>query len=234
MVIETSKLKRTLVKIVATLQIGVGVLLLSGTIALTLTAYKTVRDESEQLVENLSATTNALESLRISYEQSAENLFAMTVAMDDVAEKLVEVSESVTETGKKFVEYGYVEKPSFFNKLKPFTEWFRNSGEKLKEVGGDVVSVSAFLNEQSKIIKAYRSDGHAKTMLAMAETIESLHHVMQRLKDSDRSAVHWCGFVCILGFCVSMLFFTNGLLLCFVNRLGYTASPALTSAIGRD
>ena len=29
------------------------------------------------------------------------------------------------------------------------------------------------------------------------------------LEDGDHSAVLWCGFVCVLGFCVSMLFIMN-------------------------
>ena len=32
------------------------------------------------------------------------------------------------------------------------------------------------------------------------------------LEDGDHSAVLWCGFVCVLGFCVSMLFIVNGTL----------------------
>lgn len=195
-------------------------MLLVGTIALSLTAYRTVRNESEQLVANLSAAADALESLRALYAQSANNLFGLTDSMDDVAEKLGEVSESVSETGRRFLEYGNVEKTSIINKLNPFKEWFRNSGEKLKDVGKDVVSVSAVLKEQSRTIKEYRADGHKKTLLAMEETAGSIRHIMQMLNDGDRSAVLWCGFVCILGFCVSMLFFTNGIFLFLVNWLG--------------
>ena len=53
-------LKRALAKVVAALQICIGVLLLVGTVYLTLTAYKTVRYESEQIAENLSAAGKAL------------------------------------------------------------------------------------------------------------------------------------------------------------------------------
>ena len=91
-------MKQILVKTVAALQIVVGVLLLIGTVGLTTTAYRTVRSESEQLAENLSAAA------------------------------------------------------------------------------------------------------------------ESLRHAM-RMLDNGNSTARWCGFVCILGFCVSMLFFANGLLL---------------------
>ena len=71
-------MKRILVKFASVLQIVVGALLLVGTVGLTTTAYRTVRDESEQLAENLSAATEALESLRATYEQSATSLFAET------------------------------------------------------------------------------------------------------------------------------------------------------------
>ena len=211
-------MKQTLVKIVAALQIVVGVLLLVGTVGLTTTAYRTVRDESEQLAANLSASAEALESLRATYEQSATSLFGLTEAMDDVSAKLVVVSGAISETGRRFSEYGKVEESPLLSMLKPFTEWFKSSGEKLKEVGRDVRSVSVALGGQSEAIKTYRADGHDKTMDAITKTAESLRHAMQML-DNGNSAARWCGFVCLLGFCVSMLFFANGMLLFLFARI---------------
>ena len=211
-------MKQTLVKIVAALQIVVGVLLLVGTVGLTTTAYRTVRDESEQLAANLSAAAEALESLRATYEQSATSLFGLTEAMDDVSAKLVVVSGAILETGSRFSEYGKIEESSLLGMLKPFTEWFKNSGEKLREVGRDVRSVSLALNDQSEAIKTYRDDGHDKMLDAITKTAESLRHAMQLL-DNGNSAARWCGFVCLLGFCVSMLFFANGMLLFLFARI---------------
>ena len=205
-------MKQILVTTVAVLQIVVGALLLVGTVGLPTTAYQTVRSESEQLAENLSAVAESLDSLRTSYEQSAANLFGLTGAMDDVAEKLDGVSGAISETGRRFSEYGKDEDSSLLAMLKPFTEWFKNSGEKLKEVGRDVGAVSIALKGQSNAIKTYRADGHDKTMDAITKTVESLRHAM-RMLDNGNSVARWCGFVCILGFCVSMLFFINGLLL---------------------
>ena len=211
-------MKQILVKIVAALQIVVGVLLLIGTIGLTTTAYRTVRDESEQLAANLSASAEALESLRATYEQSATSLFGLTEAMDDVSAKLVVVSGAISETGRRFSEYSKVEESPLLSMLKPFTEWFKSSGEKLREVGRDVRSVSVALSGQSEAIKTYRADGHDKTMDAITKTAESLRHAMQML-DNGNSAARWCGFVCLLGFCVSMLFFANGMLLFLFARI---------------
>ena len=211
-------MKQTLVKIVAALQIVVGALLLIGTVGLTTTAYRTVRDESEQLAANLSASAEALESLRATYEQSATSLFGLTEAMDDVSAKLVVVSGAISETGRRFSEYGKVEESPLLSMLKPFTEWFKSSGEKLKEVGRDVRAVSVALSGQSEAIKTYRADGHDKTMDAITKTAESLRHAMQML-DNGNSAARWCGFVCLLGFCVSMLFFANGMLLFLFARI---------------
>ena len=211
-------MKQTLVKIVAVLQIVVGALLLIGTVGLTTTAYRTVRDESEQLAANLSASAEALESLRATYEQSATSLFGLTEAMDDVSAKLVVVSGAISETGRRFSEYGKVEESPLLSMLKPFTEWFKSSGEKLREVGRDVRSVSVALSGQSEAIKTYRADGHDKTMDAITKTAESLRHAMQML-DNGNSAARWCGFVCLLGFCVSMLFFANGMLLFLFARI---------------
>ena len=211
-------MKQTLVKIVAALQIVVGMLLLVGTVGLTTTAYRTVRDESEQLAANLSASAEALESLRATYEQSATSLFGLTEAMDDVSAKLVVVSGAISETGRRFSEYGKVEESPLLSMLKPFTEWFKSSGEKLKEVGRDVRAVSVALSGQSEAIKTYRADGHDKTMDAITKTAESLRHAMQMLGNGN-SAARWCGFVCLLGFCVSMLFFANGMLLFLFARI---------------
>jgi len=215
---EVFDLKRAFARIAAALQIGIGALLLVGTIGLALTAYRTIREESMQLAENLSAAVDALGSLRDAYAQSAGNLFGLTSAMDDVAEKLVGVSGTVSETGRRFGNYGNVEGASFWGRLKPFTEWFKNSGEKLREVGEDVETVSEALKSQSRAIKDYREGGHEKTLDAIAKTAESLSRTKAML-DNSHSVGLWCGFVCVLGFCVSMLFFTNGALLFLFARI---------------
>jgi hypothetical protein len=188
-------LKRTLARSVAALQICIGALLLVGTVYLTLTAYKTVRYESEQIAENLSAAGKALESVRVTYGQSADSLFGLTDAMDDISTKLSGVSETVCGIGE------------LFSKV-----WLAGAGEKWKDVGKDIASISEAVKKQGEAIKLYRDDGHAKTMIALTETIESLRHA-ERMLDNSSSSGRWCGFVCILGFCVSMLFFANGLLL---------------------
>lgn len=218
-------MKQMLVKVVAALQFVVGVLLLIGTVGLTTTAYRTVRSESEQLTENLSAAAESLDALRTSYEQSAANLFGLPGAMDDVSEKLDEVSGAISETGRRFAEFGKAEESLLLSVLKPFTEWFKSSGVKLKEVGRDVRSVSVALKGQSDAIKAYRADGHDKTLDAITKTAESLRHAM-RMLDNGNSAARWCGFVCLLGFCVSMLFFTNGALLYVLARAARPAERA--------
>ena len=188
-------LKRALARFVAALQICIGALLLVGTVYLTLTAYKTVRYESEQIAENLSAAGKALESVRVTYSQSADSLFGLTDAMDDISTKLSGVSETVCGIGE------------LFSKV-----WLAGAGEKWKDVGKDIASISEAVKKQGEAIKLYRDDGHAKTMIALTETIESLRHA-ERMLDNGSSSGRWCGFVCILGFCVSMLFFANGLLL---------------------
>ena len=80
------------------------------------------------------------------------------------------------------------------------------------DVGKDIASISEAVKKQGEAIKLHRDDGHAKTMIALTETIESLRHA-ERMLDNGSSSGRWCGFVCVLGFCVSMLFFVNGLLL---------------------
>lgn len=193
-------LKRALARSVAALQICIGALLLVGTVYLTLTAYKTVRYESEQIAENLSAAGKALESVRVTYGQSADSLFGLTDAMDDISAKLSGVSETVCGIGE------------LFSKV-----WLAGAGEKWKDVGKDIASISGAVKKQGEAIKLYRDDGHAKTMIALTETIESLRHA-KRMLDNGSSSGRWCGFVCVLGFCVSMLFVMNGVILCVFVR----------------
>lgn len=194
-------MKRMLVRIVAVLQIVIGGLLMVGTIGLTQTAYRTVRDESRQLTDNLSAAADALESWRTTYAQSATNLFDFTGTIDDVSTKLGGVSEKVFRVGELLA------------KLR-----FKDTGEKWKDVGNDIASISETLKRQSEAIEGYRDDGHEKFLLAISKTVESLRNTIRKL-DGGRPAGRWCGFVCVLGFCVSVLFFTNGALLLIVNRL---------------
>jgi len=198
---EGSKLKRALAKIAAALQICIGALLLVGTIYLTLTAYKTVRDESEQITQNLAAAGNALESLRATYGQSAANLFGLAGPMGDIGAKLSGVSVSLERIGGLFPDVWPV----------------KGVGEKWKEVSNDIGSIAEAVKNQGKTIEWYRDDGHKKTLDALSETIKSIRHVTYML-DGANSAGRWCGFVCILGFCVSMLFFTNGALLFVLVR----------------
>ena len=205
-------MSHVIAKVAAALQIVIGLMLLAGTIGLTLTAYKTIRTEAVRLSDNLSATVDALESMKITYGQSATNLFGLTGAMDDVSWKLTDVSDSALAIGKWFLEYGEVEDPSFWDKLRPFKEFSKNSGQKLTDVGKDVKAVAIALKGQSEAIKDYRDNGHNKSLILMTKSVESLQHAI-RMLDSGRSTGLWCGFVCVLGFCVSMLFILNGVLL---------------------
>ena len=203
-------MKRTLINIVAILQIIIGGLLMIGTIGFTQTAYQTIRDESRQITENLSAAADVLESWRTLYAQSATNLFSFTGAINDVSTTLGDVSERVSQMGE------------WLKKL----PLLKGTGEKWKDVGIDIASKSETLKRQSEAIEDYRNDGHEKCLLALSKiskTVESLRNTIRKL-DGGRSAVRLCGFVCILGFCVAMLFFTNGALLLVVNRLGYKDS----------
>ena len=200
---DNSNLKRALVKIIATLQIVTGALLLVGTVGLTLTAYRTVQDESNQLTDNLTATADALESLRMTYEQSATNLFGLTDTIDDISTKLGDVSQKISRTGELFTIF-----------------MLKDAGEKWKDVGKDVASISETLKRQGEVIADYRDDGHEKALLAISKTVESLYHAI-RILDGGCSAGQWCGYICLLGFCVSMLFFSNGALLLVVNKHSY-------------
>ena len=195
------KFKQALAKVAAVLQVCIGALLLVGTIGLTLTAYKTVRYESEQITQNLTAAGDALESLRETYGQSADNLFGLAGPMDDISTKLDGVSAALYRIGGLFPNVWPV----------------KGVGEKWKDVSSDVESIAEAVKKQSKTIERYRDDGHEKTLNAMTKTIESIRHTAQML-DGANSAGRWCGFVCVLGFCVSMLFFTNGVLLFLLAR----------------
>ena len=210
------KLKQTFANVVGVLQFFVGALLLVGTIGFMLPAFLVFRDESRQLSSNLTAAADALDASSMTYLHSATNLFCLTGAMDDVAVKLVGVSETIYEVGNRFINYGNTDE-SWYGKILPFTSWFRSSGENLKEVASDVESVSKALCGQSEAIKNYRKSGHEKSLLAMSKTVESLRRAAQFL-DDEQSTGRWCFFVCVLGICVSVLFFANGCLLLVVAK----------------
>ena len=218
-------MKRTIAKIAAVLQIVVGTLLLGGTVCLTGSAYRTIREESGQLATNLAAAAAALESARGTYAQSATNLFALTGTMNDVGGKLDGVAGKISDTGKLFKELSEKLLAPLDNKVgkmaanwfpiverfQSIASWGKNSGEKLQDIGNDVSSVATALQGQGKAIEDYRDNGHEKSLAVMAETAESLRHAEAIL--NGNSAERWCGFVCVLGFCVSMLFFANGALM---------------------
>ena len=229
-------MKRTIAKIAAVLQIVVGALLLGGTVCLTGSAYRTIREESGQLSANLAAAAGALESARGTYAQSATNLFALTGTMDDVGGKLGGVAGKISDTGKLFKELSEKLLAPLDNKLgkmaanwipiverfQSIASWGKNSGEKLQDIGKDVSSVATALQGQGRAIDEYRDDGHEKSLAAMAETTASLRHAEAIL--NRNSAERWCGFVCLLGFCVSMLFFANGaLMFAFAREEGKAA-----------
>ena len=195
-----ANLKRAFAKVIAVLQICIGALLLTGTVSLSLTAYQTIRNESIQITKNLSAVGDALVSLRETYSQSATNLFGLTGTMDDISTKLGGVSEKVCAMGELFM-----------------TLRLKGVGGKWEDVGADIASISEMVKKQGDTIEEYRADGHEKTLTALSETVESLRHVTCML-DGGSSAGRWCGFVCVLGFCVSMLFIMNGALLFVFSR----------------
>ena len=234
-------MKRTIAKIAAGLQIVVGALLLGGTVCLTGSAYRTIREESGQLSANLAAAGDALESACGTYAQSATNLFALAGTMEQIGGTLVNVSEKVSDTGRLFKEQaelclkfsnptnwlendGWISKQSGklidripgVKEFKSLAEWCKNSGEKIESIGKGVHSVATALQGQGKAIADYRDDGHEKSLAVMAETAESLRHAEAIL--NGNSAERWCGFVCVLGFCVSLLFFANGALMSALAR----------------
>lgn len=242
---EASTMKRRIAAVAAALQIGIGILLLVGTAGLAGTAYRTVREESGQLAANLVAAADALESARGTYAQSATNLFVLTGTMDKVGGTLVDVSEKVSDTGMLFKEYAetflkysnptnlsesenvllktyskvpewLVDKVPGVKTVKSLAALCKNSGEKIESIGESVHSVATALQGQGKAIDEYRDDGHEKSLAVMAETAESLRHAEAIL--NSNSAERWCGFVCLLGFCVSMLFFANGALMLALAR----------------
>lgn len=231
-------MKRTIAKIAAALQIAVGTLLLVGTAGLSGTAYRTVREESGQLAANLVAAADALEAARGTYARSATNLFALTGTMEKIGGTLVGVSEKVSDTGRLFKEQAetclkysdptnwlehdgwkrlskypgrLIDKVPGVKAFKSLAEWCKKSGEMIESVGMDVHSVATSVQEQGMAIDEYRDDGHGKALETMVQTEKSLRDA-GRILDNGRAG-KWCGFVCVLGFCVSMMFFANGALM---------------------
>lgn len=232
-------MNRKLALIWATLQIGLGILLLSGTLWMSLTTLPAMRQESLAISENLTAIAVALDSATGSYGQSVEGVFALTNTLDDVGAKLNAVSTRVHGVGGAFRKQAgkmldfalKCEKttidipltdndPSFGWFGAPFRgmgEWCQNTGTNLSDIGTDIGSVASALTIQSEALNTYRQDGHEKVVEAMATSSQSLHHFSELLANNRNTDI-WCWFLIALGLCVSALFLMNGVVVLLFRR----------------
>ena len=192
------------------MQLIVGIMLLAGTVVLARTAYPVVRQGSGEVSKALSSAAGTIESLRNAYEKSAEGVFGLTNTIDDVERTLRSVSDSVGRTGSAFCQYSEAE--GFSRNLRPFKETARDCGEKMTAAGRDISSVADALQAQSVAIREYSVNGHESFLSVMSQIVDILRGTVHVL-DSAYSAALWCGFVCILGLCVSLLLIMNGILL---------------------
>ena len=87
-----------------------------------------------------------------------------------------------------------------------------DTGNNLSAIGKDVGSVALAISTQARALDDYRHDGHGKVLEAMSTSAESIHHFSD-LFANHRNIDRWCGFLVILGLCVSLLFIMNGAIL---------------------
>ena len=220
----------------ATLQGLVGLTLLVGTIWWMTSAKSTIRKESIVLSANLASVADALDSAGATYANSSDNLFSITNTLNDVQEKLGQVSTKLTNIGKTFENQGqnqlafvgilekggiFVESipkvPTLKKTFKSLGDWCVTTGTNLREIGEDIGSVANSIAQQSEVIARFRAEGYDKSLQAMQTTADTLKHAADILKDGKNNN-RWSNFIGVLGTSVSLLFLVNGLLLFLFAR----------------
>lgn len=186
-------------------QILIGLLLLGGTVFVSTAVMPKIRANVAMVGDKVSDAAEALRAVNASYCQSATNLF-------NAAENLVEVSKTLGQIGWNLKETG---RSLHFDV--PVVKQLNGVGDSITEIGKGIVNVSVSILTQSNIIRGYRSDGHEKTSLLLADSAKMLDDVAVLLKNSSSlNAYDW--FVCVLGALVSLLFIMNGLVLLSISR----------------
>ena len=186
-------------------QILIGLLLLGGTVFVSTAVMPKIRANVALVGDKVSDAADAIRAVNASYCQSATNLF-------NAAENLVEVSKTLGQIGWNLKETG---RGLHFDV--PVVKQLNGVGDSVTEIGKGIVNVSVSIRTQSNIIRGYRSDGHEKTSLLLADSAKMLDDVAVLLKNSrSMNAYDW--FVCAFGALVSLLFIMNGLVLVSIAR----------------
>lgn len=186
-------------------QILIGLLLLGGTVFVSTAVMPKIKANVAMVGNKVSDAADAVRAVNASYCQSATNLF-------NAAENLVEVSKTLGQIGWNLKETG---RSLHFDV--PVVKQLNGVGDSVTEIGKGIVNVSVSIRTQSNIIRGYRSDGHEKTSLLLADSAKMLDDVAELLKNSrSMNAYDW--FVCVFGALVSLLFIMNGLVLVSIAR----------------
>ena len=186
-------------------QILIGLLLLGGTVFVSTAVMPKIRANVAMVGDKVSDAADAIRAVNASYCQSATNLF-------NAAENLAEVSKTLGQIGWNLKETG---RSLHFDV--PVVKQLNGVGDSVTEIGKGIVNVSVSIRTQSNIIRGYRSDGHEKTSLLLADSAKMLDDVAVLLKNSrSMNAYDW--FVCVFGALVSLLFIMNGLVLVSIVR----------------
>ena len=186
-------------------QILIGLLLLGGTVFVSTAVMPKIRANVAMVGDKVSDAADAIRAVNASYCQSATNLF-------NAAENLAEVSKTLGQIGWNLKETG---RSLHFDV--PVVKQLNGVGDSVTEIGKGIVNVSVSIRTQSNIIRGYRSDGHEKTSMLLADSAKMLDDVAAMLKNSrSMNAYDW--FVCVFGALVSLLFIMNGLVLVSIAR----------------
>lgn len=181
-------------------QIVIGVLLLLGTAHMAIAVLPRFNANAGKMEGAVVDAAKAVKAANVACSESEANLVALTRTLEDVADRFDEVGSTVSIAGGKL----HFDLPGL--------KALNGVGESIRGVGKDVANIAANIREQSKSFNNYLKDGHPHLTASLSEASMVLDDIASRLKDGREIFV--CGlYLCFLGFVVSLLFITNGIIL---------------------
>lgn len=182
-------------------QIVIGALLLLGTAYMAIVVLPRFKANASQMEGSVVDAAKAVKAANVACSESGANLVSLTRTLEDVANRFDEVGDTVSIAGGKL------------HSDLPGLKALNGVGKSICGVGKDVANIAANIREQSKLFNNYLKDGHPHLTASLSEASMVLDGISSRLKDGQEIFV--CGlFLCFLGFVVSLLFITNGIILC--------------------
>lgn len=182
-------------------QIVIGVLLLFGTAYMAISVLPNVKSSVRQTSKTFAETAYALKGIKETYCESSEILFSLTESLKDLPDELETISRNVTGMGRNF-KFDI-----------PILEKLNWVGVSMCSIGEKIDCVAEAIREQRDKIGEYQKTYHSQSCDALNDAVQTVDDIAKHVGD-DRAFDVYCGYICLLGGVVSLLFITNGVVLC--------------------